>query len=204
MSSTTPLSLGFPPRKCQAHTCLSGSSEVSVIAPSTRRPSSVINLNITPASCNGGRPSIEMQIKQARPPSTDTMWSPRVLFGEMPTPTPTVEDPFYGQLMENVLLEGRSKAFHMGGQGGTFDPEETQSQDVRDECMADEDFEADHGDSWHEEDDIYCEGNEVEEDGVDIRGKPLFIDELTQRAEAQMKKKSIRTRSYTQDQDKLI
>ncbi|KAE8807990.1 Serine/threonine-protein kinase mph1 [Hordeum vulgare] len=32
----------------------------------------------------------------------------------------------------------------------------------------------------------------------------MFIDELTQRAEAQMRKKSIRTGSYTQDEDKLI
>ena len=32
----------------------------------------------------------------------------------------------------------------------------------------------------------------------------MFIDELTQRAEAQKKRKSIRTGSYTQDEDKLI
>ncbi|KAE8788305.1 Serine/threonine-protein kinase mph1 [Hordeum vulgare] len=130
------------------------------------------------------------------------MPSPRVVFGEMPTPT--AEDPFYDQFMESVIFEGRGKAFQTGRQGGTFDPEETPSQDGRGEYMADEDFEADHGDSWHEEDDIYCEGDEEEEDDVDIAGGPLFIDKLTQRAEAQMRKKSIRTGSYTQDEDKLI
>ncbi|KAE8803176.1 putative DBINO protein [Hordeum vulgare] len=70
--------------------------------------------------------------------------------------------------------------------------------------MANEDFEADRGDSWHEEDDIYCKGDEEEEDDVDIAGEPLFIDELTERAKAQMRKKSIDTGSYTQDEDKLI
>ncbi|KAE8783528.1 Lectin-domain containing receptor kinase A4.3 [Hordeum vulgare] len=203
-SSTMPLSPGFPPPRCQAHTRLSGSPGVSMIASSMPRPSSVIDLNVTPGSCSGGRPSVEMQRKQARLPSTTTMSSPHVLFGEMPTPTPTVEDPFYNQFMKNVIFEGRGEAFQTGGQGGTFDPEETQSQDGRGEYMADEDFETDHGDSWHEEDDIYCEGDEEEEDVVDIAGEPLFIDELTQRAEAQMRKKSIRTGSYTQDEDKLI
>ncbi|KAE8803317.1 Serine/threonine-protein kinase mph1 [Hordeum vulgare] len=166
------------------------------------RPSSVIDLNVTPGSC--GRPSVEMQRKQARPPSTATMSSPRILFDEMPTPTPTVEDPFYGQFMENVIFAGCGEAFQTGGQGGTFDLEETESQDGRGEYMAGEDFEADHCDSLHEEDDIYCEGHEEEEDGIDIAGEPLFMDELTQRAEAQMRKKSIRTGSYTQDEDKLI
>ncbi|KAE8810424.1 putative MO25-like protein [Hordeum vulgare] len=106
--------------------------------------------------------------------------------------------------MENVIFEGYGEAFQTGGQGGTFDPEDTQSQDGRGEYIANEDFEADHGDLWHEEDDIYCEGDEEEEDGIDISGEPLFIDELTQRAEAQMRKKSIRMGSYTQDEDKLI
>ncbi|KAE8781166.1 Formin-like protein 15 [Hordeum vulgare] len=142
-------------------------------------PPVIINLNATSGSCNGGRPSIEMQRKQARPSSTTTMSSPRVLFGEMPTPTATVEDPFYGQLMENVIFEVCSEALQTGGQGWTFDLEETQSQHGCDEYMADEDFEADHGDSWHEEHDIYCEGDGEEEDGVEIAGEPLFVDELT-------------------------
>ncbi|KAE8770368.1 Formin-like protein 15 [Hordeum vulgare] len=157
---TTSLSSGFPPPRCQTQTRFSGSPEVRVIAPSMPHPLSVIDLNVTRGSCRGGRPSVEMKRKQAWPPSTATMASPRVVFGEMPTPTPTVEDPFYGQFMENVIFEGRGEAFQTGGQGGTFDPEETQSQDSRGEYMADEDFEADHGDSWHEEDDIYCEGDE--------------------------------------------
>ncbi|KAE8811838.1 Formin-like protein 15 [Hordeum vulgare] len=118
-SSTTPLLHGFPLLSCQAQTRLSGSSEVSVITSSMPRPSSVIDLNVTPGSC--GRPSIEMQRKQARPPSTAIMSSPHVLFGEMPTPTPTVEDPFYGQFMKDVIFEGCGEAFQKGGLGGTFD-----------------------------------------------------------------------------------
>ena len=63
----------------------------------------------------------------------------------------------------------------------------------------------DHSDSWHEDDDIYVEGDEEEEgNDFDISGAPLVIDELTQRSEAQKKGKSIRTGSYTQDEDKLI
>ncbi|XBH94888.1 hypothetical protein VPH35_085556 [Triticum aestivum] len=120
----------------------------------------------------------------------------------MPTPTPTVDDPFYNKYMDDVIFEG--------GHGRAYDPEETQSQDgcaqyVPDE-EADDRADYDHGDSWHEDDDIYVEGDGEEEEGndVDISGKPLFIDELTQRAEAQKKRKSIRMGSYTQDEDKLI
>nr|XP_040249297.1 uncharacterized protein LOC120966812 [Aegilops tauschii subsp. strangulata] len=120
----------------------------------------------------------------------------------MPTPTPTVDDPFYNQYMEDVIFEG--------GQGRAYDPNNTQSQDGRAQYVPDEDADDrtdyDHGDSWHEDDDIYVEGDGDEEEGndVDISGEPLFIDELTQRAEAQKKRKSIRTGSYTQDEDKLI
>ena len=91
-----------------------------------------------------------------------------------------------------------------------YDPEETQKQDGRAQYVPDEEADDradyDHGDSWHEDDDIYVEGDGDEEEGndVDISGEPLFIDELTQRAEAQKKRKSIRTGSYTQDEDKLI
>ncbi|XP_073357689.1 uncharacterized protein [Aegilops tauschii subsp. strangulata] len=95
--------------------------------------------------------------------------------------------------MENVIFEA--------GHGRAYDPEETQSQDGRAQYVPDEEADDsadyDHGDSWHEDDDIYVEGDgdEEEEEGndVDISGAPLFIDELTQRAEAQKKRKSIRT-----------
>ena len=51
-------------------------------------------------------------------------------------------------------------------------------------------------------DDLFCED---EEEDVDISAEPLvFIDELTQRAEAQKRKQSIRTGSYTQEEDTLI
>ncbi|KAE8793416.1 Serine/threonine-protein kinase mph1 [Hordeum vulgare] len=156
-----------------------------MIAPSIPRPSAVIDLNVTSGSSSGVRPSVEMQRKQAQPPSTATMSSPPVLFDEMPTPTPMVEDPFYNEFMENVIYEGsRGEAFQMGGHGDAFDPQETQSQDGRVQYFSNEDFEVDdHGDSWHEDDDIYCEGEgHEEEEGINIVGEPLFIDELTQRA----------------------
>ncbi|XP_037416754.1 uncharacterized protein LOC119279703 [Triticum dicoccoides] len=89
--------------------------------------------------------------------------------------------------------------FYDDGHGSAYDPEETQSQDGRPQYVVDEEADdcADynHGDSWHEYDDIYCEGDGDEEEGndIDISGEPLFIDELTQRAEAQKWRKSIRT-----------
>ncbi|XBI18941.1 hypothetical protein VPH35_060590 [Triticum aestivum] len=66
-------------------------------------------------------------------------------------------------------------------------------------------FEAGHGRAYDPEE-TQSDGDDEEEEGndVDISGAPLFIDELTQRAEAQKKRKSIRTGSYTQDEDKLI
>ncbi|KAE8820368.1 putative DBINO protein [Hordeum vulgare] len=143
-SSTTSLSSGFPPPRCQAQTSLSGSLEVTVIAP---RPSAVIDLNVTPGSCSNGRPSVKMQRKQNRPPSTATMSLPRVMFNEMLTPAPMVEDPLYVQFMKNFIFEGRGEAFQTGGQDGTFDQQETQSQDNRGEYMIDEDFETDENET---------------------------------------------------------
>ncbi|KAE8801450.1 Serine/threonine-protein kinase mph1 [Hordeum vulgare] len=101
----------------------------------------------------------------------------------------------YDQFMEDVVYNC--------GHVPAYDPDETQSQDGRAQFVVDEeaDDRADynHGDSWHGDDDIYCEGDgdEDEVNDIDISGEPLFIDELTQRAEAQKKKKSIRTCSYT-------
>ncbi|XBI20238.1 hypothetical protein VPH35_061577 [Triticum aestivum] len=83
-SRTTPMSPGFPPPRHDGQTHFSGSPNVGVIAPSTPRPSAVIDLNVTPGSSSGGRPSVEMQRKQARPPFTGTKPSPRVLFDGMP------------------------------------------------------------------------------------------------------------------------
>ncbi|KAE8810455.1 putative DBINO protein [Hordeum vulgare] len=104
------------------------------------------------------------------------MPSPRVLFDEMPTPMPPVDNN-YDQFMDGVIYN-----------------------------EADDRADYDHGDSWHGDDDIYCEGDgdEDEVNDIDISGEPLFIDDPTQRAEAQKKKKSICTGSYTQDEDKLI
>jgi hypothetical protein len=64
-SRTMPLSPGFPPPRYEGQTHFSGSPDVGVIAPSTPRPSAVIDLNVTPGSSSGGRPSVEMQRKQA-------------------------------------------------------------------------------------------------------------------------------------------
>ncbi|KAE8770773.1 Serine/threonine-protein kinase mph1 [Hordeum vulgare] len=76
-----------------------------------------------------------------------------------------------------------------GGHVPAYHPEETQSQDGRAQFVVDEEADDradyDHGDSWHEDDDIYCEGDgdsdEDEGNAIDICGEPLFIDELTQR-----------------------
>ncbi|XBI28722.1 hypothetical protein VPH35_052879 [Triticum aestivum] len=200
-SRTAPMWPCFPPPRHDGQTRFSGSSDV--FAPSTPRPAVVIDLNVTLGSSSGGRPSVEMLRKQARAPFTGTMPPPpRVLFDEMPTPTPAVDDPFYNRYMEDVIFDGEH--------GRAYDPDETQSRDGRTEYVPDEGghdrADYDHGDSWHEDDDIYVEGDEEEEESndVDISGAPLFIDELTQRAEAQKKRKSIRTGSYTQDEDKLI
>ncbi|XBI65496.1 hypothetical protein VPH35_045328 [Triticum aestivum] len=201
-SRTAPMSPGFPPPRHDSQTHFSGSPDVGLFAPSIPRPAAIIDLNVTPGSSSGGRASVEMQRKQARAPFTGTMSPPRVLFDGMPTPTPMVDDPFYNQYMEDVIFEG--------GHGRAYDPEETQSQDGRAQYVPDEEADDradyDHGDSWHEDDDIYVEGDGDEEEGngVDISGEPLFIDELIQRAEAQKKRKSICTVSYTQDEDKLI
>ncbi|XBI05634.1 hypothetical protein VPH35_133781 [Triticum aestivum] len=200
---TMPMSPGFPPPRHDRQTRFSGSPDMTGIAPSTPRLAAVINLNVTPGSSSGGWLSAEMQRKQARPPFTGTMPPPpRVLFDGMPTPAAPVDDPYCNHFMEEVI--------YAGGHVPVYDPEETQSQDGRDQFTADEEADDhadyDHGDSWHEDDDIYVEGDgdEEEDNGMDISGEPLFIDELTQRAEAQKRRKSIRTGSYTQDEDKLI
>ncbi|KAE8815441.1 hypothetical protein D1007_07181 [Hordeum vulgare] len=88
------VSPGFPLPRHDTHTRFSGSPDVSVIAPSTPRPSVCIDLNVTPGSSSGGRPSIEMQRKQARPPFAGTMPSPRVLFDEMAAPVTSVDDTY--------------------------------------------------------------------------------------------------------------
>ncbi|XBJ18609.1 hypothetical protein VPH35_009736 [Triticum aestivum] len=201
-SRTTPMSPGFPPPRHDGQTRFSGSPEVGLFAPSTPCPAAIIDLNVTPGSSSGGRPSVEMLRKQARAPFTGTTPAPRVLFDGMSTPTPAVDDPFYNRYMEDVIFDG--------GHDRTYDPDETQSQDGRAEYVPDEEADDradyDHDDSWHEDDDIYVKGDDEEEESndIDISGAPLFIDELTQRVEAQKKRKSIRTGSYTQDEDKLI
>ena len=126
------------------------------------------------------------------------------LFNKMPMPMPTVDNPDYAVFMENVIFEGRGEAFHVDGQEQPFDADATQSQDGRDQygdtqfAGHDED-EDDHGNSWHEDDDLYCEDEEEE---VDISAGPLlFIDELIQKAEAQKRRKRILTGSYIQFED---
>nr|XP_020183154.1 uncharacterized protein LOC109768837 [Aegilops tauschii subsp. strangulata] len=109
--------------------------------------------------------------------------------------------------MENVIFKGRGEAFYVHGQGHAFDPDDTQSQDARGQYGNDpfgdnEEEEAhNHGNSWHEEEDIYCKDEEEE---VDIAEEPLFIDEVTQRADTQRRKQSIHMGSYTKEEDILI
>ncbi|KAE8771236.1 Formin-like protein 15 [Hordeum vulgare] len=150
-SRTTAVSPGFPPPRHDAHTRFLGSPDVSVIAPSTPRPSAYIDLNVTPGSSSGGGPSVEMQRKQARPPFAGTMPSPRVLFDEMATPMAPVDNTYYAHFMEDVIYNG--------GRVPAYDPDETQSQDGHAQFVADEEADDradyDHGDSWHGDDDIY-------------------------------------------------
>ncbi|KAE8820276.1 putative MO25-like protein [Hordeum vulgare] len=131
----------------------------------------------------------------------------RRLFDGMPLPTPTVDDPDYATFMKNVISKGCGEAFPVDGQCQDFDPDAAQSQDGRGhyeytQFVGHDEDEDDHGNSWHDDDDLYCEDEEEE---VDISAEPLvFIDELTQRAETQKRRQSIRTGSYTQLEDKLI
>ncbi|XBH60228.1 hypothetical protein VPH35_114854 [Triticum aestivum] len=128
----------------------------------------------------------------------------------MPPPTQTsmVDDPYYTLFMQNVIFEGHGEAFHGDGQEQPFDADAIQSQDDRgtydDSHFGDheDDDEDDHGNSSHEDDDLHCEDEEAE---VDISMEPLcFIDKLTQKAEAQKRRKSIHTGSYSQAEDTLI
>ena len=136
------MSPGFPPPWHDGQTRFSASPDVGLFTPSTPRLAAVIDLNVTPGSSSGRRPSVEMQRKQARAPFTGTMPAPRVLFDGMPTSTPTMHDPFYNQYMEDVIFEG--------GQGRAYDPDETQSQDGRTQYVPDEEADDradyDHGD----------------------------------------------------------
>ncbi|XBJ06374.1 hypothetical protein VPH35_025007 [Triticum aestivum] len=110
-SRAAPMSPGFPPPRHDGQTRFSVSPDVGLFAPSTTRPATVIDLNVTPS-----------------------------------------------QYMEDVIFES--------GHGRAYDPEETQSQDGRAEYVpneeADDHADYDHGDSWHEDDDIYVEGDEEE------------------------------------------
>ncbi|XBI84406.1 hypothetical protein VPH35_092724 [Triticum aestivum] len=126
MSRTAPMSPCFPPPRHDGQTRFSGSPDV--FAPSTPHPAAVIDLNVTRGSSSGERPSVEMLRKQA-----------------------PVDDPFYNRYMEDVIFDG--------GHGRAYDPDETQSQDGRAEYVPDEGghdrADYDHGDSCHEDDDIY-------------------------------------------------
>ncbi|XBH69345.1 hypothetical protein VPH35_097256 [Triticum aestivum] len=182
----------------------------SAIAPASPAipAAAIIDLNVTPGFSGAGQSSDGMQRKQPRLIPMANLAGAHKLLDEMPPPTPTVDNPDYTQFSENVIYEGRGEAFHVDGQGHAFDHAETQSQDDcgqygDDQFGAHEEEEVDdHGNSWHEDDDMYSEDEEEE---VDIADWPLvFIDELTQRADAQGRKQSIRTGSYTKEEDTLI
>ncbi|KAE8777166.1 putative MO25-like protein [Hordeum vulgare] len=97
--------------------------------------------------------------------------------------------------MDNVIFKGRDEAFQ-------FDPDMTQSLYEDTQFAGHDEDEDDHGNSWHVDDDLYCEDEEEE---ADILAESLvFIDELTQSVEAQKRRQSIHARSYTQLEDRLI
>ena len=197
-----------PPPHGHRQTRSSTLPDCMVVDPTT--PTGVISLNITPGYSGAGHCEDDVQRKQPRSFASAHMAGARKLFDEMPPPaqTSTVDNPYYATFMQNTIFEGCGEAFHVDGQEQAFDPDATQSQDgcgtYDDTQFAghDDGDEDDHGNSWHEDDDFYCEDEEEE---VDISMDPLsFIDELTQKAEAQKRRKSIRTGSYSQAEDTLI
>ncbi|KAE8816077.1 putative MO25-like protein [Hordeum vulgare] len=146
-----------------------------------------------------------MQRKQVQSIPMDNLPHSCNLFEKMPNLAMLANDLRFANFMEEVIYVGHGEAFHSEGQGRAFYLHETQSQDDRDKDGAEhfgghkEEKFNNHGDSWHT--DIYCKD---EEDGVDIEEERLFIDQLTQRANAQRRRKIIRTRSCTKDEDMLI
>ncbi|KAE8789861.1 Receptor-like protein kinase HSL1 [Hordeum vulgare] len=80
--------------------------------------------------------------------------------------------------MQHIIFEGRGEAFHVHDQEQAFDPDETESQDDCDTyddtqfANHDDGDEDDHGNSWHADDDLYCED---EEEKVDISAEPLLV-----------------------------
>ncbi|KAE8781309.1 putative MO25-like protein [Hordeum vulgare] len=197
-SSITPKAYHVPPFHDHGQARFSTSPECSVVAPAT--PVGVIDLNVMSWYNGVGHPSDGMQRKPSQSfPSTDMALSHK-LFDGMPLPTSTVDDPHYATFMENIIFEGRGEAFHVDDQGQAFDPHATQIEDVRghykdNQFTGHDEYEDDHGNSWHDNDDLYFEDVEKE---VDISAEPLvFIDELTQRAKAQKRRQSIRTGSCT-------
>ncbi|KAE8812726.1 putative MO25-like protein [Hordeum vulgare] len=170
----------------------------------------IIDLNVTLVV---GQSSDEMPRKLPQSIPMTNVFGTRKLVDGMPLPTPPTDDLEYTQFMENIIFKGNGHAFHIKGQGISFDqgnafnPEETQSQDSRSQYGADdfdahEEKEADHGNSWHDDEDIYCEDEEEE---VGMVEEPLiFIDELTQIVEAQRRGEIIHMESYKKDEDTLI
>ncbi|KAE8769155.1 Lectin-domain containing receptor kinase A4.3 [Hordeum vulgare] len=88
-----------------------------------------------------------------------------------------------GDYMQNMIFDG-------GAQAAGFDTDETQSQDL-DGFPLDHEFPEDYG--------------LEEEDECDIEVEPLFEDELANQADGTApKRKSKRTKAYTEAEDKLL
>lgn len=97
------------------------------------------------------------------------------------------------------IISSWRTSFSRAACGAGFDPDEIQSQDIRGHFKQDQEGMADTFTPCQEFPDDY------DQEEVDIKGEPLFADELTQQASAQKKRRqSIRTKAYTKDEDMLI
>ena len=111
--------------------------------------------------------------------------------------------------MQNLIFEG-------GAPGAGYDPDMTQSQDVRGAFTPAAGYDPDQAAFMHDQVGIDLDGFPLdhelpedygleEEDEYDIKVEPLFEDELAnQAAGPKPKRKSKRTKAYTAVEDKLL
>ncbi|KAE8802723.1 DNA repair protein rhp54 [Hordeum vulgare] len=185
-----------PQTSCVSYYTGSNSPEVSVIAPGNPAPTG-IDLNDVPV---GGASSSGVERKHPRELAADAMENTRNLFDGMPT----TEDEANRVFMEGLIFKG-------GGRGIPYNPDKTQSQDgmgysfgegMPDPLMEDQ---LGLGNSFpldHEFLEDY--GLDEEDDEVDIDGDPLFVELPAQANAKNNKRKSKRTKTYTQNVDRLL
>ncbi|KAE8794622.1 DNA repair protein rhp54 [Hordeum vulgare] len=173
-----------------------GSLQVSMVAPGTPSPTGV---DLNTMLVGGGSSSAGVR-KRPRELATDAMGNAHNLFDGMSV----VKDEANRVFMVGLIFEG------CGG-GISFDPDETQSQDgmgyssgegMADPLMEDQ---LSLGNSFLLDHQFPVDyGLDEEDDEVDIDGEPL-LDELPVQPNAKKnKRKSKRTKAYTQNEDKLL